>query len=223
MNHFKRKGQKFMKALFLKRYYGLLLSALFIFLLQSTLHAQAGISGPDCIITGLPYQYTIAGQWGPGASARVCITGGHLESGDSCVSGAGAMSSVMVIWGNNSYKKIELISSSGNATKVINATTGLSGGEISESDKARVFDSLQTSYIFHCGEAEGGSCTPSYQYQWQKSADGLNWDNIVGATSKDFQFMGNIMVNTYFRRKVTEIHSNSISYSDQGILAVAFN
>jgi RHS repeat-associated protein len=52
--------------------------------------------------------------------------------------------------------------------------------------------------------AAGGACNNSFVYQWQQSADGLDYDytDISGATLQNYT-AGNLAATTYFRRKVT--------------------
>jgi hypothetical protein len=129
---------------------------------------------------------------------------------------------VFVVWSDTGYHKLEIISSSGNMNVIVQHTTELKGGQIFDSDKSQIYDSTIASYIFRSEEASGGSCTPVYSYQWQKSEDGLNWTNIIGAIGKDLLFSGNILVNTFFRRVTTETNSNTLAYSNLGMLVILF-
>lgn len=186
------------------------------------LTAQVSINGPGCVIPGITYQYSINGSWNDSAIIKVCITGGKLISGERCTPGNVKTTSVLVIWNDTTYWKLEVTSSLGNSSIMVQATTDLKGGEIDNEDKVKVFDSTVTSYTFRCEAASGGSCTPNYLYQWQRSEDALNWTNITNAIGKDLQFSGSIIVNTFFRRVTKETNSNTVAYSDTGILAVPF-
>lgn len=186
------------------------------------LNAQVSISGPQCIIPGITYQYIINGNWNNSSVIKVCLTGGKLISSERCTPDSVRATSVFVIWNDTSYRKLDVTSSLGNTSIIVLATTDLKGGRIDEDDKVKLYDSTISSYSFHCGVASGGSCTPNYSYQWQKSEDGLNWVNINNATGKDLQFSGSIIVNTFFRRVTTETNSNTVAYSETGILAVPF-
>ena len=66
----------------------------------------------------------------------------------------------------------------------LNITSGTNPGEIT------------------CSPASGGSCGNSYSYQWQSSADGVNFSNISGVTTKNYS-PGVISSNIWFKRKVT--------------------
>jgi hypothetical protein len=184
--------------------------------------AQTSISGPDCIIPGTTYQYMINGNWDSNSSMRVCVTGGKLSTGSNCSPQNAVTYMVFVIWNDSVNRKIEVASSSGNASLVVSGTTELSGGQVVGNDQVQTYNKNQAEYIFHCKDSRGGSCTPTYDYQWQRSDNGLNWINIEGAKGKDLFFSGNILCNTFFRRVTNETRSNSIAYSDQAILAVNF-
>jgi hypothetical protein len=192
-------------------------------MLGNNMFAQVSVSGPSCIISETTYQYVINGNWKQPSWMRVCITGGKLITGNRCMTGNVVVSSVFVIWKDTSYRKLEINSSSGNISLAVQGTTKLNGGHLHDSDRVQVYYPARASYSFRCETASGGACIPDYLYRWQKSADGLNWININGATGKDLQFSGNILVNTFFRRVTTEIKSNSMAYSDTGILTIRFN
>src|SRR5579862_4418932 len=71
-------------------------------LMATTLPSQAqpvAITGPNCVIAGPVYLYNITGQWLPGSTVRVCVTGGTLvDSGAACAGGGGVLSFVRVQW-----------------------------------------------------------------------------------------------------------------------------
>ena len=50
--------------------------------------------------------------------------------------------------------------------------------------------------------ADGGSCSGSYTYQWQSSANGTSFTDVGGATGRNY-IPGNLSATTYYRRKVT--------------------
>jgi hypothetical protein len=211
-----------------KNFYKARKTLLFLFVVvaftatSKKLTAQVTVSGPQCIIPGITYQYIINGNWNAFSTIKVCLRGGKLASGERCTSDNERPTSVFVIWNDTSFRKLDVTSSLGNTSLVTQATTNLKGGGINEGDRVKLYDSTITSYTFHCGVAKGGSCVPSYSYQWQRSDDGLNWTNISNATGKDLQFLERIIVNTFFRRVTTETNSNTVVYSDTGILAVPF-
>ncbi len=200
-----------------------LLSLLIAFaMMGNSLTAQVSVAGPVCIIPGITYQYVVNGPWNSSSAMHVCITGGFLNTGAICTAGT-IESSVFVIWNDTSYHRLELTSSSGNINVTVQQTNELRGGEILDSDKTQLYDSTVASYTFRSKAASGGACTPIYSYQWQRSEDALNWSNITGATGKDLQFSGSVLVNTFFRRVTMEINSNTLAYSDTGMLVIPFN
>lgn len=185
--------------------------------------AQVGIRGPVCIIPGLTYQYIIDAKWDSSVSMKACITGGKLNTGNTCTSSGTLTNLLFITWGESNVRKIDLTSSTGNASLAVLGTVELNGGQINDSDKVQIYKKTQATYLFRCNEARGGACAPSYFYQWQKSENGLNWTSIEGATGKDLQFSSNVfLVNTFFRRVATEPHSNMLAYSNVGVLTIAF-
>jgi hypothetical protein len=182
-------------------------------------YAQPLVSGPDCIIPGLTYQYILTGDWKPGSTAKLCITGGNLLTGNACTPDGSIPYMILVIWGTGKNRKIELTSSLGKFSLNITGTSALDGGQINAKDKEQEFNK-KSGYTYRCTEASGGSCTPDYVYQWQSSQNGLEWKNIDGETKRDLKFSDEISGNIYFRRVTNELRSNTTGYSDTGLLNV---
>lgn len=200
--------------------YLLLLTLIFV---TAKSGAQVTITGPACAVPNITYQYIIKGDWTDSSTAQACLTGGKFSTGETCLSGAGNKISILsVIWSDTSYMKIEITSSIGNTSLLVEPTTNLDGGMINESDNIQVYDSTAKGYSFHCEYPSGGSCNPVYTYQWQKSANAVNWADISDATGKDLFFSEKVLVNTYFRRVTLEKNSSSVAYSTQGLLVVVF-
>ncbi|HEV2354291.1 MAG TPA: hypothetical protein VGR89_08610 [Puia sp.] len=90
----------------------------------------------------------------------------------------------------------------------------LSGGTIDSIGKSQAipYDSVPSAIT--CPPATGGSCSPSYQYQWQESVDRVSWQDITGATSQNLAPAQSLQQGTFFRRKVTDSTSGTIAYSD---------
>lgn len=185
--------------------------------------AQVSVSGATCIVPGLPYQYNILANWSNTSTMRLCITGGTLSSGDTCTPSGSRPTFVIVTWRDSGVHKLDVVSSEGNLSVTMTATSNLDGGVVYEGDKVFVYDSAVASYRFRCTAPMGGSCTPVYKYQWQRSENGLNWVDISGAVQEELLFTGQVRVNTYFRRVTNEAGSQTIAYSDQALLAVQFN
>jgi len=187
-------------------------------LANSRLTAQVSVAGPLCIVPGITYQYIITGTRNASSIMNLCVTGGSLTTGQKCTDAI--VSSVFIVWSDTSYHKLEVTSSAGNISLTIHGTTDIRGGLVNISDKVQIYNSAIGSYTFRCDSAVGGSCNPSYLYQWQRSENGLTWTNIEGATSKDLQYTGSVTVTIYFRRVTIESQSNTIGYSDWGQLKV---
>lgn len=195
---------------------------LLILTCQTKVWGQVSINGPVCIIPGMPYQYKITGVWKDPSSVQVCVTGGVLNNGVNCSLSGSILSNMVITWKDTSQHFIELRSTDGKIKFAIQSTYDLTGGKLLETDKVMSFDTSIKEYIFHCGPASGGACTPEYKYQWQKSGNGINWSTITGATEQNLIFREGITVNTYFRRMVEEKISGLIAYSEPGLLAVNF-
>jgi hypothetical protein len=218
--HFFNKGKMFMLHFIIRMRAGQAALIITGLLFSYGGFAQVSISGPSCILPGTRYMYIISGPWNSASTMRVCLTGGRLDSGDSCSAAGPVQSSVFVTWGNGQRSKIDVASSSGNSSLSVRATSELNGGQIADSDRAQVFRPDQGTYIFHCNEATGGSCDPYYLYQWQKSENRLEWTDLEGAAGKDLQFSQAVQVSTYFRRVTIEARSNTRTYTDPAVLSV---
>jgi hypothetical protein len=53
-------------------------------------------------------------------------------------------------------------------------------GTISNSSQNINYNTLPA--WLNCSAASGGSCTPTYNYQWQQSSDNVNFSDISGET-----------------------------------------
>ena len=186
--------------------------------------AQIVINGPTCVIPGTTtYQYNVDGKLNTDSTATICIAGGTLNSGTNCVTVATLPYMILVVWNDSVFnRKVQVSSYLGSNSLIVSGTTQLNGSVINDSDQVQLFDSTQVVYIFHCGDATGGSCNPTYIYQWQSSENQLNWTNIGGATGRNLQYSGSIQVTTFFRRVTTETQSNTIAYSGSGQLNTVY-
>jgi hypothetical protein len=190
--------------------------------ISAPLMAQVSVSGPICIVPGLPYQYIVSSKQDTKSKMRVCVSGGTFSNGRQCTTQDSIVSVINVIWKDTSSHKLEITSSTGNVSLRLEATTPLKGGLLHENDKVQLADLASKNFLFRCSEATGGACKHRYEYQWQQSIDGLNWRDIVGATSKDLRVKESVQVNTYFRRTATELNSNTTSCSEAGLLVALF-
>lgn len=184
------------------------------------LASQIAISGPQCILPGITYQYNIKGTRSDSSVVRVNIKGGALTGGISTSTDRVKVSAVFVTWGDTAYHRIEVQSGKGNANLLVQQTTPLIGGEIKATHNIQRYDTVSAGYSFQCSLPTGGSCTPNYTYQWQKSEDAMKWTDIAGATGKDLLFSQKLDTDTYFRRVTTESKSNTMGFSDVGLLYI---
>jgi len=181
------------------------------------------VSGPSCVIAGPIYLYNITGQWQPGSTARVCVTGGTLvDSGSTCAGGNGIMSFVRVRWdsGGLTTGTIAVTSSLGNTSLSVSITTPLSGGQIDSAVAYQALDTLTTPATLTVSAATGGACQPAYVYQWQQSADNVRWSVLPGATGSQFSFSGPLTQTGYFKRVVTDNVGNMTAYSNVAVVLV---
>jgi hypothetical protein len=186
--------------------------------------SQVSLTGPTCVVPGITYQYRIQGNWDSTSTMQVCLSNGVIadSTGSStCTPAAGApLSTVLVIWSPGSNGSLSLKSKKGNSSISVKITSGLfAGGIDSVFLLQRIFkDSIPTS--INCSPAGGGSCNPVYSYQWQQSLNNVSWSDIVGATGPNLSFGASVSQTTFFRRKVTETASGSISYSNAAVVDV---
>jgi hypothetical protein len=195
-----------------------------IMIFSSCFHGfgQVSISGPSCVVPGTTYQYNIIGPWDSQSTMQVCITGGSIPSSGSTCSGTGApLSFVLVNWTAGSNNSIQVTSSKGNSNLNVTVTTPLLGGTINSSTKSQSINYSAVAPGINCSASSGGSCTPNYSYQWQHSLDAVSWTNISGAASQNLSVIGSLKQATFFRRKVIETASGTISYSDVAFVDVA--
>ena len=182
-----------------------------------------GVTGPQCVIAGPIYFYNIVGQWQPGSTVRVCVTGGTLvDSGATCAGGNGILSFVRVRWdsGGQTTGTIAVTSSLGNISLSVSLTTPLSGGQINSSIANQSLDTSATPATLTAPSPTGGACQPAYVYQWQQSADNVVWVNVAGATGAQLSFPGPLTHTGYFRRLVTDNAANIQAYSNVAVILV---
>jgi len=172
------------------------------------------------MIPGTVCHYVITGKWDHTATMQACISGGNFNDGSTCTPSGKIINSLLVIWNTNGSGTLNVSSSNGNASLTVTATQVLSGGSIVTGEKTQTYSRNVHQYYFHCSNPSGGSCKPSYSYQWQQSIDMLQWTDITGATKSNLTYNDSIQFNTYFRRKVTDKNSSSVAYSDIAGLSI---
>jgi hypothetical protein len=204
-----------------KSFFKIIIATFFPLLLASvTGFAQVTLTGPTCVIAGTEYQYDINRDKSKTATMQFCITGGVIAGTDSTCKNGTAFNFIRVIWDGTPQGKISFSSSRGNASFSVKKTTTLDGGKISGTVafQSATADSIPAS--IKCSAASGGGCSPVYKYQWQQSADGINWANLNGAIAQNLPFLSFVTKSTYYRRKVVESVSGSESFSDVIVLVI---
>ena len=190
---------------------------------NTKIFSQVALAGPVCTIPGVTYEYSISGPWDSTSTMKVCVTGGAItDSTDTvtCTVQGIPLKAVTVIWNSVTNGSIVLTTSSGNATLPINITVPLSGGYIDSSVKTQLIGIDSIPLVIVCSAAQGGGCSPSYSYQWQKSSDVVSWFDIPLATNQNLSVDSGISESIYYRRKVIENTSGSIGYSDAAAVFV---
>lgn len=199
--------------------------SIFVVILTFSFQAdsQVTINGPTCVIPGTVYQYTINGNWDSSSTMSLCVTGGVISdslSSNACTATEPPIASALIDWDTIGPVTISITSSIGNVTLNITAIQPLTPGKIDSTSLFQNigYDSIPTPII--CSADNGGSCNPIYSDQWQQSTDQMIWTDIPGATGQNLVYADSLQQTTYFRRKVTEINSGSIAYSDVAMVSV---
>lgn len=200
-----------------------LLAMLLIGLRPSVSAQSINISGPGCVIAGPTYLYSITGHWQKGSTVKVCVNGGTLaDSGGTCTGGNGILTFIRVRWdsGGQASGSLAVTSSLGNSSLSVTLSKSLNGGRIDSSVVRQSLDTPAMPANLTVSAATGGSCHASYAYQWQKSADGVVWSDVVGSNDAQLLFSGPLMQTGYFRRVVTDKAANMMAYSNVAIVIV---
>jgi hypothetical protein len=192
-----------------------------LFSLPLAAFSQVTVTGPTCVIPGTVYQYLISGPWDSASTMQVCLTGGVIAGTSmTCTPNGQPQSAVLVTWNAGSTVSLQITSSKGNGTLSVALTDTLGGGTIAPTTKSQriLFNALPT--VISCSPATGGSCSPTYTYQWQQSYNILIWTDIPGATSQNLLLAQPLKQTIFVRRQVTETGSGTISYSDAALVDV---
>lgn len=201
------------------RFLKIITSFFFLSLVQiGSGYAQVNVSGPGCVMPGTEYQYEIMKDQSDSSNIQVCLSGGVIAGTDSVCRNALFFTFIRVIWRDSSRGKITLRTSRGNDSIIVKVTKILRGGKINAPMNFQMLRADSVPGILSCSDAVGGGCSPIYKYEWQKSADGMDWKILSGATSQNLEFASPISQNTYYRRKVTETNSGSESFSDVAVI-----
>jgi len=180
--------------------------------------AQFSITGPTCVTAGQSYQYTISGPWTFSTYMNWQLTGGVFTGTYNSSQTGTPMPNVSVTWSSSGTIHLTTSNPSGSVTVNVTVTTALVPGTISNTSQNINYNSVPAT--IYCSLPTGGYCSPSYTYQWQSSADNVNFTDVSGATSQNFTPTTPLTQTTYFRRKVTETHGPTIGYSNTATVFV---
>jgi hypothetical protein len=179
---------------------------------------QPVITGPACVVPGIVYQYHISGNWDSVSTMQVCITGGVIADSaalTNCTAMDAPLAAVLVTWKDSVAGSIALTSSLGSSTLNVSVTSALRPGSIAPASEVQSVGYDSVPATIYCSVDTGGSCSPSYRYQWLQSTDQLKWTDVEGpgATAQDLSFTEPLTETRYYRRRVTETVSGVIGYS----------
>jgi len=204
--------------------------SLFCFYLLLGLQAfcQVSVTGPECVMPGTVYQYKISGNWDSLSTMQICISAGTIADStttNSCTATGAPLATVLVKWNDSlsNTGSIKVASSIGASTLIVSFSHPLFPGSIDSLSRNQFsgIDSIPSS--IYCQPAAGGSCSPSFIYQWQQSGDMVSWTDIGGAQGQNLSFSFPLHETAFFRRKVTETVSGTIQYSDIATVNVNVN
>jgi hypothetical protein len=192
------------------------------FICQVPAIGQITVTGPTCVIPGTIYEYLINGKWDSTSTMQVCLTGGVISGKTvSCTGSGKPVSFVLVQWSTGSGGSVNVSSTSGNSNLDVAFATPLTGGLMVDTTKIKSIAYNSTPTIIRCSASTGGSCNSHYSYQWQESDNIVSWSDIKGANAQDLVLSYACKQATYFRRKVVETNSGSMTYSDYATVNVA--
>lgn len=180
----------------------------------NTLMAQPSLSGPLCTVGGTIYEYVLTTNSNEVAEISICVKGGEIQNEKNTCISVVQNSIIRITWNSNKPENSITIKYTGGEKKTtIQVTHPLLPGEIKDADKKQKIKSNNAGKLIQCSPASGGYCSPSYAYQWQKSTDGNQWTDIIGATNADLDNQGNLSKPIFYRRKVVELTTGSVGYS----------
>lgn len=199
-------------------------STFFVLLLCLKSFSQIVISGSTCVVPGTIYQYVVSGNDST-SSVQVCIAGGKFadsSNGNTCTSFTRSLRKLIVVWddSNADHGSLSLNSTVGNASIAVRFTSKLVAGSIDSTAKVQLINWKTVPAPIRCSMDSGGSCSASYNHQWQWSPDVVNWIDIPAATGENLTIDSALTQSKFYRRKVTELNSGSVAYSDPASVLV---
>jgi hypothetical protein len=189
----------------------------------TNVHSQVTIKGPVCVKTGITYQYMVVGKWATSSTMNVCVSGGLIADSigkSNCTPVGAPVSNILVRWSSPGIGSLQLASAAGNATLSVTISEALDAGRIDSGSKFQMVSYNTKPASISCGGSKGGHCSPAFIYQWQQSSDRVSWTDLPGNTGQDLLFVQPITQTTFYRRKVIEMGSNTIDYSDMAFILV---
>ena len=177
--------------------------------------AQVTISGPSCVLSGTEYQYNLIGNIPSGA--QLCISGGTINGSSWNCTTSLSTGFVRITW--NGAGSISFTSSAGNVSQSIAVTSVLQAGSIT-ANKEQFINANASASAIVCSNPAGGGCAASYSFQWQRSRDNLNWENITGAIGQNLNSLSSLTETFFYRRRTTETNSGTVAYSDAAVVYV---
>lgn len=201
--------------------YLIFILAIFI---QQAADAQLYISPPSgsCFLAGTPYTYSIGGiTYTSGTTMHWTVSNGKFQSNNATGISGTPLPYVAIIWDDNATSGTVTLYTDNPGTSPVNlpvtVTPVLQGGAISNSTQNVNYGSVPT--MLSCSASSGGSCSPTYTYQWQSTTDPATvaWADM-GITTQNLTFSSAATTTMYYRRKVTM--SSTVTYSNTATVNV---
>jgi hypothetical protein len=185
-------------------------------------YSQVKITGPECIVPGTEYQYEFYGRFDRQTEINICVEGGLVAANNNTCYKVSNVNYVRIIWSDDITKgKISISAAKVNGSFNVKPTRPLQGGKIDSLFKIQRAQSSGAIKTIICSAAKGGSCSPSFIYQWEQSDDNLHWTEIKGETFQNLSYATRSDRAVFLRRKIVDTVSNSIAYSDVAVIVVA--
>lgn len=192
--------------------------------LYGQLYSQMSISGNTCANKGSSQTYTIAGNWSGQTYMSWSVSGGTISGSSSGT----PLPHITVIWSSSfttGSVSVTTSNPSGNASLNVSAPPALTGGTISNSSQSINYNYTPTA--LSCSAPTGGSCSPTYTYQWyQSSSSGGTYTAVSSSagttTSQNLSFNSTwtLTSTTYYKRYTTETSTNTTAWSNIATVTV---
>jgi RHS repeat-associated protein len=204
----------------------LLLIILFTQLKQG--FSQVSISGPTCVVAGTTSLYSFSGSYTNSTNMTWCVSNGTIQQAyGNNITGTGScrygtpINMIAVLWNSGGTGTVTLQSSNGDAAPLsVTVSNALIPGAITANAAQTIAYNTNPATI-SCSAATYGACAPAYTYQWQKSADNVNFTDISGQTALNLSFSAPLIATTYYRRRVTETNTSTIAYASTATVTVS--